>query len=173
MAAKSLRTGTWKQRWIPHPLLSVVLIYLWMGLINNFTLGAFIMGSILGVVIPIITRNIWDRVPKIASVGEVFVYTIIVIWDIIVANLQVALVILFRPNRKLRSQWFTVPLDLKSQEAIAALAITVSLTPGTVSCDLAANSGSLLVHALDTGSTEAEIAKIKNRYEARLQRIFE
>lgn len=173
MAAKVKRVGTWKQRWIPHPLLSLLLIYLWMGLINNFTWGAFLMGSILGIAIPIITRSIWDRVPKISSVGNVVVYTLIVFWDIVVANIQVALLILFRPNSTLRSQWFTVPLDLKSQEAIAALAITVSLTPGTVSCDLAANSGSLLVHALDTGDIDAEVAKIKNRYEARLRRIFE
>jgi len=173
MGEKKTKHIPWRKRWVPHPLLSIVLIYLWMGLINNFTLGAFVLGSILGILIPIITRNIWDQVPKVSSVGMVVIYTVIVLWDIVVANIQVALVILFRPNKNLKPRWITVPLDLKSPEAIAALAITVSLTPGTVSCDLSANSSSLLVHALDTDDVEAEVKKIKRRYEARLLRIFE
>jgi multicomponent K+:H+ antiporter subunit E len=164
---------SWRKKWVPHPLMSLVLIYLWTGLLNDLSLGALVSGSLLGILIPIITRNIWDRVPKITSVGRVVVYLVIVLWDIIVANLQVALLILFRPNSQLKSQWVTVPLDLKSPEAIAALAITVSLTPGTVSCDLSADSSSLLVHALDTRDGPAEAEKIKRRYEARLLRIFE
>lgn len=164
---------TWRKKWIPHPLMSLVLIYIWTGLINDFSLGALVSGSLLGILIPIVTRNIWDRVPKMTSAASLLIYLVIVLWDIMVANLQVALVILFRSNHQLKPQWITVPLDLKSPEAIAALAITVSLTPGTVSCDLSADSSSLLVHALNTKDGQMEAKKIKQRYEARLRRIFE
>ena len=52
------------------------------------------------------------------------------------------------------------------------LAGTISLTPGTVSSDGSADGRFLLVHALDVPDPEAEIARIKQRYEARLQRVF-
>lgn len=173
MAHKSKDTRTWKQRWLPHPLLSLVLIYLWMALVDNFELGSLVVGILLGIAIPIATRSIWESTPKIGSMGLVVMFVLILLWDIMIANVQVALTILFRPTQDLRPKWFAVPLDLKSQEAIALLASTVSLTPGTVSCDLSGDGRSLLVHALDTSDTDAEVTKIKQRYENRLKRIFE
>lgn len=173
MAKKQLDTRTWKQRWVPHPLLSLVLIYLWMALVDSFQLGSLVIGVILGVAIPIATRSIWESTPKIGSLGLVLMFVLVLLWDIVIANVQVAMTILFRPAEELRPKWFAVPLDLKSREAIAVLASTVSLTPGTVSCDLSADGRALLVHALDTSDADSEVTKIKQRYEYRLLRIFE
>ncbi|PND65835.1 Na+/H+ antiporter subunit E, partial [Escherichia coli] len=77
------------------------------------------------------------------------VYTAIVLFDIVVANFQVAAVILFRRNRDLRARWLVIPLELDTPEAITVLAGTISLTPGTVSSDVSADGRFLLVHALD------------------------
>ena len=173
MGVSHYPTRTWKQRWLPHPLLSLSLIYLWTALMDDFKIGSLLLGAILGVIIPIVTRNIWDANPKMGSVGLMVWLAVVVLWDIMVANVQVAMTILFRPVDRLQPQWFAVPLDLQSREAIAILASTVSLTPGTVSCDLSANGRSLLVHALNTSDSAAETAKIKRRYESRLIRIFE
>lgn len=163
----------WRQRWIPHPLLSIGLVYVWMALSDSYTLGSLTVGAILGLTIPIATHSIWDVTPKINSVGYIVIFATIVLWDIVVANVQVAVAILFRPAGSLIPKWFTVPLDLESREAIAILASTVSLTPGTVSCDLSANGRSLLVHALDAQDTDRIVKLIKDRYEARLLRIFQ
>ena len=65
-----------------------------------------------------------------------------------------------------------VPLDLRSPEAITVLAGTITMTPGTVSATLAADGGSLLVHALDTDDPDAVRDEIKTRYERRLMEIF-
>ena len=64
-------------------------------------------------------------------------------------------------------------LDLKTPEAISALAGTITMTPGTVSATLSADGRALLVHCLETDDPEKIVADIKARYEARLQRIFE
>jgi multicomponent K+:H+ antiporter subunit F len=58
---------------------------------------------------------------------------LIVLWDIVVANVQVALIILFKREADIRSHWIPVPLDLTSAEAITVLAGTITMTPGTVS----------------------------------------
>jgi multicomponent K+:H+ antiporter subunit E len=47
------------------------------------------------------------------------------------------------------------------------------MTPGTVSCDLAADGRSLLVHCLDAPDPDLAVRQMKLRYEARLKEIFE
>ena len=52
------------------------------------------------------------------------------------------------------------------------LAGTISLTPGTVSSDISSDGRALLVHALDVADPAAEVARIKQRYETRLMKVF-
>ena len=52
------------------------------------------------------------------------------------------------------------------------LAGTITMTPGTVSCDLSADGRSLLVHCLDAPDAEEAVRQMKVRYEARLKEIF-
>ena len=59
------------------------------------------------------------------------------------------------------------------QEAITALASTITLTPGTVSADLSSGGHTLLVHCLHTEDPDGVREEIKSRYERRLMEIFE
>ncbi|MFN3943434.1 MAG: Na+/H+ antiporter subunit E [Allosphingosinicella sp.] len=156
----------------PHPGLTGMLIVVWMLLLNNFTIGGLFLAIVFGILVPLFTAPFWPDRPRLRFGWPMLDYLSVVVWDIFVANFQVARLILFRRNRDLRSRWLVVPLELRSAEAITALAGTISLTPGTVSADVAADGRSLLVHTLDTGDPAAEVARIKQRYEARLMRIF-
>lgn len=160
------------RRLFPHPGLSVLLVVVWMLLLNSFTLGGLLLGALFGVTIPLITAAYWPNRPAIRFSWAVIDYLAIVMADIIIANFEVAKLILFRRSRDLRSRWLVVPLELRSAEAITALAGTISLTPGTVSADIAADGRSLLVHMLDVDDEAAQVERIKRRYEARLLRIF-
>jgi multicomponent K+:H+ antiporter subunit E len=48
----------------------------------------------------------------------------------------------------------------------------ITLTPGTLSASLTPDRLELLVHVLDTDDREAEVHRIKQRYERPLQEIF-
>lgn len=158
---------------VPHPLLSLTLVLVWLGLVNKFTLGNLILGSAFGVIIPMLTAAYWPDRPKIGRPLKIIEYGLIVLWDIIVANVQVAMIILFKPEHSIRSEWVPIPLDLKSPEAITVLAGTITMTPGTVSCTLCADGSSILVHCLHTDDPESVRDDIKSRYEGRLKEIFE
>lgn len=160
-------------RLFPHPALSAMLAIVWLLLSNSISAGAIVMACIVGVVVPLFTSPYWIGKPKLKFGWPMIDYVAVVMWDIFVANFQVAWLILFRRNRDLRSGWLVIPLDVRQPEAITTLAGTISLTPGTVSSDVSACGRLLLVHALDVADSEAEIARIKSRYEARLMRIFE
>lgn len=159
-------------RLLPHPLLTLLVAVVWI-LLNRVSLGNALLGLALGVLIARTTSAYWPDRPHIGSPLTIIEYTLIVLWDILVANFQVAYLILFRRGSTLRSRFVTVPLDLRTPEAITALAGTVTMTPGTVSADLSADGRALLVHCLETYDEEATVARIKTRYESRLKRIFE
>lgn len=96
----------------------------------------------------------------------------VVLWDILVANLNVARLILSHPG-KLRPAFVDVPLGLKGEVAISLLANTISLTPGTVSVEISPDRHCLRVHALDAPDPDGLVQEIKVRYEAPLKKVFE
>jgi multicomponent K+:H+ antiporter subunit E len=157
---------------LPHPLLTLLLTVVWTLLQNSISAGMVVFGLILGVIIPLVTSAWWPDRPRRFRMGRMAAYSILVIWDIMVANVQVAWIVLTRPNSKLRPAWVVVPLDLRQPEAISVLAGTITLTPGTVSADLSDEGHCLLVHALDTDDPDAVRDEIKDRYERRLKEIF-
>lgn len=130
------------------------------------------LGGVFALILPKFTQPFWPDRPRMRFGRALVGYLVIVLFDILVANFQVAWLILFRRNRDLRARWLVIPIDLTTPEAITMLAGTISLTPGTVSSDVSADGRFLLVHALDVDDEAAEIARIKKRYEARLQRVF-
>ncbi|MBB4016945.1 multicomponent K+:H+ antiporter subunit E [Chelatococcus caeni] len=158
---------------VPHPILTLLITLVWLLLANEFSAGHLVLGLILGVLIPQITSVYWPERPKIGAPLTIVEYALIVLWDIVVSNVQVARLVLFRRSDGLRSTFVTVPLDITAPEAITTLAGTITMTPGTVSADLSADGRALLVHCLDVDDPAATVAQIKARYEARLKRIFE
>jgi multicomponent K+:H+ antiporter subunit E len=160
------------KRLLPHPALSVMLLFVWLLMSNTITFGGFFVGSVLAVALPKFTQPFWPGRPRIRFGRDLAGYIGIVLYDIIVANFQVAALILFRRNRDLRARWLVIPIDLSTPEAITTLAGTISLTPGTVSADVSADGRHLLVHALDVVDEAAEVARIKTRYEDRLRKVF-
>ena len=161
------------KRLFPHPYLTLTLIVFWFLLVNQWKIGSLVMAVFLATVIPHLTSAWWPDRAKVNRPFGLFAYTLLVLWDVIVANFQVARIVLFMPRDKIRSAWVTVPLDLRSPEAITLLAGTITMTPGTVSADMSSCGRVLLVHSLHAPDPDAVRNDIKARYEARLKRIFE
>lgn len=157
----------------PHPVLSVVLAIVWVLLVNTLTLNAVVFGVILGVLVPLLTRPYWPDVPRLRNPLMIVEYLLVVLWDIVIANVQVAMIILFKSDVARRPGWITVPLDLRTPEAITVLAGTITMTPGTVSSDLSTDGRAILVHCLHAPDPDAVRDQIKSRYERRLMEIFE
>ena len=161
------------RRLFPHPWLTVLLTAVWLLLVNRYSHNSLLFGLFLGIVIPFVTQPYWPNRPKLRNPLKVLEYVLVVIWDIIVANVVVARIVLFKSNDARQPAWISVPLDLRTPEAITVLAGTITMTPGTVSADVSAEGHALLVHCLDAPDPDAVRDEIKERYEARLKEIFE
>lgn len=157
----------------PHPWLTLTLTGVWLALMNELSPGHAVVGLILGILIPVGTAAYWPDRPRLRAPLRIAEYILIVMWDIVKSNFIVARIVLFMPVANLRPAWITIPLDLRSPEAITVLAGTITMTPGTVSSDLSACGRALLVHCLHAPDSEGVVADIKARYESRLKEIFE
>jgi len=158
---------------LPHPALTVLLAVVWTLLQNNVSAGMVVFGIILGIVIPIMTARWWPDRPGQMRVGKMLSYCLLVMWDILVANIEVAWIVLTKSNANMRPKWVVIPIELTSPEAITVLMGTITLTPGTVSADLSDEGSCILVHALDADDPDTVRDDIKNRYERRLKEIFQ
>ncbi|MFC6856598.1 Na+/H+ antiporter subunit E [Marivibrio halodurans] len=161
------------RRLLPHPILTAMLTVVWVLLVNDYSPGVFAFGLILGLIIPLITAPFWQDRPRVRQPLRIVEYGLVVLYDIVVANIEVALLILFKRNRDLRPCFISIPLELTAPEAITVLAGTITMTPGTVSADISADGHALLVHCLHAPDGEAVANQIKQRYEGRLKEIFE
>ncbi|UWR04968.1 Na+/H+ antiporter subunit E [Ruegeria conchae] len=161
------------RRIFPHPHLTVLLTIVWILLANSPSLNSLVFGLLLGIIIPFITQPYWPDRPKLRNWPMVVEYMLVVLWDIVMANIAVARIILFKKDADRQPGFVCVPLELRTPEAITVLAGTITMTPGTVSCDLSAQGHNLLVHCLDAPNPEEVRDQIKSRYERRLKEIFE
>ncbi len=98
---------------MPHPVLTLILAVVWMLLQNEISAGMAVFGLILGIIIPWGTSVWWPDTPKGFRLGKMITYSLMVMWDIVVANIEVAWIVLTVPNAKLKPAWIIVPLRLR------------------------------------------------------------
>ena len=157
---------------VPHPILSAVTLAVWLLLWDGFSAGLVMMGLVVSLTLPHFAHRFWPDAPEVKNFRVLLVYTVVFLWDILVANISVAILIM-KPTSSLRPTFLEIPLDVEHPFLITLLANTISLTPGTVSTNVSGDRRTLLVHCLDCEDPDEEIATIKERYEDRLEEIFE
>jgi multicomponent K+:H+ antiporter subunit E len=157
--------------WLPAPLLSAVLLTVWLLLANTLDPAHVVLGALLALAVPLCV----DRGAEQARLRKPLVIArlaLIVLWDIVRSNIDVARRIL-GPEAALNPRFVRVPLDLRDAHGILALAGIITMTPGTLTADVSDDRGYLLVHALNVDDEAALVAQIKARYEQPLREIFE
>jgi len=157
------------RRLLPQPVLSGLILGLWLVLVPAPSLGQVLIGLNLALVLPWATRGFWPDRPRLADGGAALRLVGVVLADIIVANFEVARQVLGPPAR-LQPGFLEVPLDIRDPFVASMLGSIVSLTPGTVSIEI--DRGVLLVHALHVSDAAAAVAGIKSRYETPLRKVF-
>jgi multicomponent K+:H+ antiporter subunit E len=161
-----------RSRFLPMPFHTILLLVVWLMLNSTLSLGHILLGTVLGIVIPLLCAPLRVPQPKMKRPLKALSYIFVVFKDIVVANVEVAILVV-GPLRNIKPGFVAVPLDLDEYLPISVLASTVTMTPGTVSADVSKDKKWLYVHVLDMPEDEQEIIDlIKNRYESRVKEIF-
>jgi multicomponent K+:H+ antiporter subunit E len=159
-------------RVIPMPLHSITLVIVWLMLNSTTSLGHILLGSVLAIIIPLLCAPLRLPQPKVKRPLKLINYALIVLKDIVVANIEVALLVI-GPMDKINPGFVAVPIELTGTLPVTLLASTVTMTPGTVSADISKDQKWLYVHVLNMPAQEQEVIDfIKQRYESRVKEIF-
>jgi multicomponent K+:H+ antiporter subunit E len=157
---------------VPAPLLSLVLFASWLLLNNTVDPAHLLLAAVLALAIPWFTEPLRPEKPHIRRWGTAAKLALVVLWDIVLSNIEIARRIL-GPESAIRPRFVWVPLSIRDPHGIVTLAGIITMTPGTLSSDLSEDRRYLLVHAFNVDDEAALVATIKRRYEAPLREIFE
>ncbi len=160
------------RRWFAHPVLSLLLAVSWLLLQGSLEPVHLIFAVLIGLVIPRLIHRLLGPGVRVHRVDRILRLLVIVLWDIMVANLAVAWIVL-NPRSNPRPAWVHVPLKTDHPHAIVLLATIITTTPGTVSCVIDETRHEILVHALNCDDAPAMAAEIDARYQTALKEIFE
>ncbi|MBQ1764085.1 MAG: Na+/H+ antiporter subunit E [Aquincola sp.] len=165
------------RRLVPAPLLSALLLVLWLLLADASSLGQWLLGAVVALGAPLLTASLRPGRVKVGRPGVVLRLLARVARDVVSSNLRVLHGTLRGafggPQRWPRSGFVQVPIMLRDPNALAALAIILAVIPGTVWCELSPDGRTLLLHVFDLGDEAALVAEIHQHYERPLQEIFE
>lgn len=155
---------------LPHPITSLAILAVWL-LLNGFSNGHWVLAVLLALVIPKLLPTPAIAAPRLASPWVVAKLAMVVLFDIVKANVEIALRIL-GPESRIHPAYVWVPLDIRSPQGIAVFAAIITMTPGTLSCEVSEDRRWLLVHAFHADDPAAVVAEVKSRYEAPLMEVF-
>lgn len=132
----------------------------------SLLMGVFVGGGVLHLVGPVLGDPRYGiRFYKAVALAVFF------LWELLASGVRVARDVL-RPRLDLTPAVVAVPLELKQEVAIVLLANMVSLTPGTLSIDLAEDRSCLFVHTMYGEDPDAARRAIKEDFERRILEVF-
>jgi multicomponent K+:H+ antiporter subunit E len=159
-------------RWLPAPLISLLLFVVWLMLNQSLSLGHVALAAVLAITVPWFSERLRPDRPRLKRPILIVRFGLLVLWDILKSNVEVARRIL-GPESAIRPRFVWVPLSIRDPHGIVSLAGVITMTPGTLSAEISDDSRHLLVHAFNVDDEAALIADIKARYEAPLMQIFD
>lgn len=160
------------RRWLPYPLLTLVLLAMWLLLNRSLSPGQVLLGAAVALVCSRAMAALQPEKARIRSPRTILRLATIVLYDIVRSNVAVAKVVLSPGRRDRVSGFVTMQLDMTNRYGLAVMACIITATPGTLWVQFDRRTGKLLVHVLDLVDEEDWIRLIKHRYERRLIEIF-
>lgn len=164
-------------------VLNLLLAIVWLLLTGQFTPTNFIFGLVAsyGVLwgfwraispapVDEVRPGYFSKVPQVISFAFFFV------WELILANLRVAIDVL-NPRLRIEPAVVATPLHNYSDAEATLLANFITLTPGTLSLDIVDEGESgrrtLYIHAMHAGHTQEAIARFRSQLQKNLARRVE
>lgn len=158
------------KRLLPHPILTVVLILMWL-VLTRFSLGQLILGTMIALIASKALGTLEPKTVRIRRWSPIPMLLVVLVKDVLASNVHVASLIL--SGRQPKSGVVEVELETRNRNILAILAVIISATPGTAWLGWNPRTGTLLIHIFDQREGDVWKTLLQDRYECRLREIFE
>jgi multicomponent K+:H+ antiporter subunit E len=161
--------------WLPSPLVSGLILLLWMLLNQSVEPAHLLLGVSLGVIVPLLAEPLVQPVgyPRPAKPIALVRLLSMALVEIVRSCFTVSRIILLGKPERLNSQFIKIPLDLRNPYGLALLSCLINSTPGTVWVEILPGQNELALHVFDLHDEQWWVDTIKTRYEKPIIDIFE
>ncbi len=153
-------------------LLNFVLAVVWMALNRTFSPVDFLVGYVFGFAIIALTERALGQSRYALKTWRVLWLIGFTFWSVIKSNIAVARVVL-APNMNVRPGILAIRLDSCSDIGMTVLANLITLTPGTLTMEVASDTCTLYVHFMNIDDPDDLRQDIKRSFERRVMELFE
>ena len=154
--------------------LIVGLALVWAAMTGSFNGLNLLLGTGIGAATALLLRNGFRQPMQAGRLRRITLLALVFLWELVVSAVRVAAIVL-TPNLRatLRPAIVAFPLTVKSDAEIALLANLITLTPGTLSVDVADDRSALYVHVLHLDSRDKLVADIAGGFERKVREVFQ
>ncbi|MCL2657069.1 MAG: Na+/H+ antiporter subunit E [Betaproteobacteria bacterium] len=155
------------------PRLEIMLLLMWLLVNDSLAPHHWLLGLIFALFVSRLARTLRPGAAHPRRLGLVAVLCWHVLCDVVRSNFAVGRIILGTVRQQPKVGFMEIPLEMRDPHGLAALAIIITATPGTVFARLDPHDNVLTLHVLDLQDEAAWLHTIKHRYERPLMEIFE
>lgn len=159
-------------RLVPFSLASMSLLALWLFLNQTLSLGHVLLGGAIGLAGGWGLAALQPPKARLRRPGAILHLAGLVVADIVRSNIAVGRIILGFDRTRRKSGFVEIPLELRNQYGLVALACIITSTPGTLWVGFDEERGTLTMHVLDLIDQSEWVRTVKGRYERLLLEIF-
>ena len=153
--------------------LLAILMLAWVAVTGSLTAANLLLGLVLAIVATWLLRRTFTLPPFWRRTWAIVSLTLLFLRELLMSAIRVAAIVLKPDVRSaIRPAIIAFPLSVTSDAEITLLANLITLTPGTLSVDVADDRSVLYVHVLDLADRDALIAEIANGFEKRVKAVF-
>lgn len=151
-------------------LLNLGIAFVWMFLHNSWDVVTFFIGYLLGLGLIFLLRRFLPYdfyIKKIIAIIKLF---LLFLKELVLSSVIVLRQVL-SPKLDIRPGIFALPTQLKGDWEVTTLALLITLTPGTLTLEVAPEGDILYIHAMDIPDAEEAISQIKNTFEKAIMEV--
>jgi multicomponent Na+:H+ antiporter subunit E len=150
---------------------NLLLALLWAALAGSVDTAHLAVGFVVGYAGLWLARPVLGETRYFRKVVDVLSFLGFFVWELVLSNLRVAWDVL-TPRSSRRPGVIAVPLEDASDAEVTVLANLVTLTPGSLSLDVAPDRSCLYVHAMFVDDPESLRSEIKEGFERRVLEVL-
>lgn len=150
---------------------NLLLAMVWVGMTGSFHAANLALGFVLGYLVLWATPRVARETSYFRKVRQVSEFLWFFVRELVLSAIRVSLEV-FTTGSRTRPGIVRVPLEPASDAEIALLANLLTLTPGSLTLDVAPDRSALYVHAMFVHDAEAVRREVKEGFERRVLEVL-
>jgi multicomponent Na+:H+ antiporter subunit E len=150
--------------------LNLGLAVAWAAVTGTISAAVLGVGFVLGYLVIVLARPALGPSAYYAGLWRALAFGVVYLWELVASSVRVAIDVL-KPRLDVRPGVVRFPLRVDSDVEVTLLANLISLTPGTLSMDVAPDGRTLFVHAMDVDDPDALRQELRETLEHRVMML--